>query len=108
MAKEWRLLTRRSARTTSLQLLRVDSATRMSATLVSTSIFAFRMALVRAIIMRSRSSSKRNTTQENSMLSYLCLVTVISLVAALILAIFPRVRLARVTVMQQRHDYFQD
>jgi hypothetical protein len=31
------------------------------------------------------------------MLSYLCLVTVVSLVVALILAIFPRVRLARGT-----------
>lgn len=42
------------------------------------------------------------------MLSYLCLVTVISLVAALILAIFPRVRLARVPVLQRRHDYLED
>jgi hypothetical protein len=42
------------------------------------------------------------------MLSYLCLVTVISLVVALILAIFPRVRLARVPVLWRRRDYLDD
>lgn len=42
------------------------------------------------------------------MLSYLCLVTVISLGAALILSIFPRVRLARVPVLRRRYDYLED
>ena len=38
------------------------------------------------------------------MLSYLCLVTVISLVVALLLAVFPRVRLARVPILRRRRD----